>query len=266
VTGEAEPASYFERIDEHRYHPTVHTGGGWDPGELHFSPLGGLMVHAIERKLGDRDSAMLMSRISFDILGRLPADDCEVRVEVIRPGRTIELVEATLSIAGRAVLRARAWLLAAIDTSSVAGGPSAALIPPGGLARWDMAAEWPGGFVASLEVRPVLEARPGRATSWITTSTSLVAGEKASELASYVALVDVANGIAVRESATEWMFPNVDLTLHLHRQPEGRWVGMDTSVDFGPTGQGVTSTILHDLAGPIGHVEQLLTVRPQPQK
>ncbi|WP_433381714.1 hypothetical protein [Streptosporangium sp. CA-115845] len=52
------------------------------------------------------------------------------------------------------------------------------------------------------------------------------------------------------------------MSLHLHRQPEGRWVGLDTTVIFGATGQGVTSTILHDTNGPIGLAQQSLTVRP----
>ncbi|MFD7324147.1 AzlC family ABC transporter permease [Streptomyces sp. NPDC059875] len=56
----------------------------------------------------------------------------------------------------------------------------------------------------------------------------------------------------------------VDLTLHLHRRPEGRWTGLDTTVVFGPTGHGVTSTVLHDVAGPVGHAQQILTIRPQP--
>src|SRR5690606_40119049 len=70
------------------------------------------------------------------------------------------------------------------------------------------------------------------------------------------------NGIAVREAPTEWMFPNVDLTVHLHRQPRGRWVGLDTEVVFGPTGQGLTSTVLHDRDGEVGRAQQILTVRP----
>ncbi|WP_240634145.1 MULTISPECIES: acyl-CoA thioesterase domain-containing protein [Streptomyces] len=92
----------------------------------------------------------------------------------------------------------------------------------------------------------------------------LVAGQNSSPLASYVALVDTANGIAVRQPPTAWMFPNVHLTIHLHRQPEGRWTGLDTTVTFGPTGQGVTTTVLHDVTGPTGHAQQILTVRPQP--
>jgi len=257
--------SYFERLDDHRYRPTVHTGGAWGAEELHFSPLGGLIVHAIEQHLvGRPDARLVLSRISFDILGRLAADVCEVRVETVRPGRTIELVEATLLIGGQPVIRARAWLLTTLDTAAVAGGEAGPLTPPGALTPWPMASVWPGGFIASLDVRPVTPPQPGRATAWLASRIDLVGGETMSELASFVTLVDTANGIAARQHPSEWMFPNVDLTIHLHRQPEGRWVGLDTTVVFGPTGQGVTSTVLHDLSGPVGHAQQMLTVRPQP--
>lgn len=259
--------SYFERTDEHRYKPTGHVGGAWATDEQHFSPLGGLIVHALDRHVAEHrpdTSGMLLSRVSFDILGRLAMDECEIRVETVRPGRTIELLEATVRIADRAVVRARAWLLAALDTAAVAGGGADRLTPPDALATWAMSTVWPGGFIASLDARPVTPPQPGRATVWMSTEVDLVAGEAASPLASYVALVDTANGIAVRQSPTAWMFPNVDLTLHFHRQPEGRWTGLDTSVAFGPTGQGITSTVLHDLGGPVGHAQQILTVRPQP--
>jgi hypothetical protein len=265
--GATSPASnsYFERIDEHRYRPTRHAGGGWDPDELHFSPLGGLIVHAIDRHLAGRPhTGMVLGRISFDILGRLAADDCELRVETIRPGRTIELVEATVLVTARPVVRARAWLLTTLDTSAVAGGGPDRLTPPGALTTWSASSRWPGGYIASLDVRPLTAPQPGRTTAWICTELDLVAGEAASPLASYIALVDTANGIAMRQPPTAWMFPNVDLTIHLHRQPEGRWTGLDTTVVFGPTGQGLTSTVLHDTTGPVGHAQQILTVRPLP--
>lgn len=258
--------SYFERTADDRFKPTHHVGGAWASDEQHFSPLGGLIVHAIDRYLAGRPdtSGMVLSRVSFDILGRLALDECEIRVETLRPGRTIELLEATVRIADRPVVRARAWLLTALDTAAVAGGGADRLTPPDGLAPWQMSSVWPGGFIASLDARPLAPPQPGRATVWVSTEVSLVAGETASPLASYVALVDTANGIAVRQSPSAWMFPNVDLTLHLHRQPEGRWTGLDTTVAFGPTGQGITSTVLHDLTGPVGHAQQILTVRPQP--
>lgn len=259
------PDSYYERIDEHRFKPTPHASGAWSRDEQHFSPLGGLVVHAVDGFLASRpDSGLVPARISYDILGRPALDECEIDVRVVRPGRTIELLEAVVSIAGREVVRGRFWLLAAQDTAAVEGTPEQRLPAPEGLAPWRMGELWPGGYISSLDVRPVGPPRPGRTTAWISTGLDLVAGESSSALASYVALVDTANGIAVRRSPTEWMFPNVDLTLHLFRRPEGPWTGLDTSVSFGPTGQGLTSTVLHDVHGPVGQAQQILTVRPLP--
>lgn len=117
--------SYFEAIDDHRYKPTRHAGGAWDPDEQHFSPLGGLVVHALERHRAARpDDTLVLSRISYDILGRLALDECHVEVETIRPGRTIELLEAVVRIEDRPVVRARAWYLAAHDTTAVAAAPT----------------------------------------------------------------------------------------------------------------------------------------------
>ena len=80
--------------------------------------------------------------------------------------------------------------------------------------------------------------------------------------APFVGPVDTANGIAVRRSPRKRVFPNVDLTTHLHRQPAGRWEGLDTTVVSGPDGAGLTTTVLRDLTGPVGRAGRLLTVRP----
>ncbi|MFI5793465.1 thioesterase family protein [Streptomyces sp. NPDC051677] len=258
--------SYYERIDEGEYKPTAHASGAWSTDEQHFSPLGGLIVHAVERHLASAATRpdMLFSRFSFDILGRIALDKTRISVETIRPGRTIELVEAVVTIAGRAVVRARAWLLAPQDTSEVEGGAPAALPSPERLDRWAMSERWPGGYIESIDVRPVGEPRPGRATAWVSTPLTLVHGERSSALANYMALVDTANGIAVRQPPMRWMYPNIDMSVHLYRQPEGRWTGLDTTVVFGAAGLGVTSTVLHDVHGPVGYAQQALTVRSQP--
>jgi hypothetical protein len=255
--------SYFTRVSDTRYLPTEHAIGAWDVAEMHFSPLGGLIVHSIERHVAASGGrGLVLARVGFDILGRLALDECEITVETVRPGRTIELVEASVVIGDRRVVTARAWFLAAGDTTAVEGGATPALPSPETLQPQGFAADWPGGFVASLETRPVVASTPGRGTLWLRTGITLVEGESSSPLADFVALVDAANGVAVRQSPAEWLFPNVDLTIHLHRQPAGGWVGLDTTVVFGPTGQGVTSSVLHDTSGPIGHAHQLLTVRP----
>jgi Thioesterase-like superfamily len=258
------PPGYFERRGPSRFRATEHTGGAWSVTEQHISPLTGLLVHAIDRFVAERadGDGLVPARITFDILGVVPIDEVDVQVEVVRPGRTIELVEAVAVSGGRAVLRARAWRLARYDTAAVAGGSPDPLPTPDGLPSADLSGVWPGGYIATLDVRPLSPPEPGRATVWLASPVALVADEPVSELARFVGLVDTANGIAVRESPKAWVFPNVDLTIHLHRQPAGRWVGLDTTVVFGPEGAGLTTTVLHDLHGPVGRAEQLLTVRP----
>jgi hypothetical protein len=47
----------------------------------------------------------------------------------------------------------------------------------------------------------------------------------------------------------------------MYRQPAGDWLGLDNSVSFGSDGIGLTSSVLHDLQGPFGRAEQILTLR-----
>jgi hypothetical protein len=253
--------AYFERVSDRTFRPTPHTGGAWTEAEQHISPLHGLVVHAIEQHVAAADDGRTTSRLGFDILGPVGYDDFDITVEVLRPGRTVELVGATVTSRGREVLHARCWRTERFDTDAVAGGTPRPLPPPGDVPVWDAGSLWPGGYIASLDLRRADDAAPGRGTAWIASRVALLAGEPVSPLADFVALVDTANGIAVRESPDEWLFPNVDLTIHLHRSPERGWVGLDTSVAFGADGLGLTESVLHDERGPVGRAAQALTIR-----
>ncbi len=256
--------SYYERVGEHRFRPGAAAGGAWAPDEQHIAPLTGLIVHEIERVAAGRGGgALVTSRISVDILGRLPMEEFEVRVETLRPGRTIELLEAVVTAGGRPTVRARVWRLAGYDSGAVAGGEAGPLPGPETLPTTAPPPIWRSDFLDTLDIRYAGEPAPGRGAAWITSPLSLVAGEPASAVAEFVKVVDPANGIMVRASPAEWMFPNVDLTIHLHRTPAGPWTGLDVDVVLGPSGHGVTSTVLHDLHGPVGRAEQMLTVRPR---
>lgn len=259
--------AFFVRTGVDSFMPTDWTRGAWNEDEQHFSPIGGLLTHVIDQYVaarGDATDTKVAARLSFDILGVVALEPMHVRVTTLRPGRTIELIEATISAGGRDVVRGRVWRMQPHDTLSVSGGAASPLAHPDSIERWPMDDLWPGRYIRSLDVRilPDPPRHPGRACAWIRSDVALVADEPVSPLAHFVRLVDTANGIAVRESPREWMFPNLDLTIHLHRQPAGDWTGFDTTVVFGPTGQGLTSTTLHDVTGPVGRAEQILTVRP----
>ncbi|WP_029135789.1 thioesterase family protein [Nakamurella lactea] len=246
-------------LGDGRYLPTVHTEGAWNSAEQHMAPASGLLTEAIEN-CSDRTD-LVTSRISFDILGMIHRREVQVAASVIRPGRTIELVQAEMSAGGRTLVRATAWRLAVADTSDVAGSELPTMPGPDSAEPWDGTSTWEGGFIAGLEFRVVPGRRPGRGRVWIRTEHPLIEGRAAGNLAGYVGLIDSANGIAVRVDPAELLFPNTDLTIHFVRQPRGRWLGLDTSVSFGPEGVGLTSSVLHDEQGPIGIAAQSLTIR-----
>lgn len=260
--GEEYPDAYFVRLDGTRFRSTLHSQGAWNPAEQHMGAASGLLAHAVEVDHPRAD--LLPARFSYDILGFIPGGEVEVTTRVVRPGRTIELVEATMSHAGRSCIRLSVWRLARGGTAAAAGTHRAPLPPVTGAAPAELTDRWPGGYIASLEGRTVLEHRPGRAAMWLRAPYAVVAGEDASVTARYLAAVDAANGIAVRVGPDELAFPNVDLGVHLVREPVSPWVGLDTHVTFGDTGVGLTESALHDEAGYLGQVAQSLTIRPRP--
>lgn len=254
--------AYFERLDDGRFRATDQVGGAWELSEQHIASALGLLVHCVELDRDRRrDDGLQLVRISYDILGTVPVAEVDVRVSVVRPGRTIELIEAVLSHAGRSVVVLRAWLLQGNDTAALAGTPLPSIPAPGDVPGWDPGSVWPGGFIKSVEVRRNHD-EPGRGRFWVRTDVPLVSGEPVSAVARLCGLLDIANGMAVRVDPRDVAFPNVDLTAHFFRVPQGVWLGCDTSVSFGTSGLGLTSSVLHDEQGPFGTLAQALTVRP----
>ena len=252
---------YYEDLGGGRYRSTVHAQGAWNAHEQHMAPPSGLLAHALE--LHEPREGLRIARISYEILGLIHAGDCEVTTETLRPGRTIELIQAELSTKGRAVIRATAWRLAQSDTSSVAAIEDPRIPMREDCERWDGTTEWPGGYIRSLEMYQAPDHRSGNGTVWIRTPYPLIDGVTTPDWVRLMGLVDTANGIAARfpPGPGSWAFPNVDLQIHLYRQPSGEWLGIDNAVSFGADGIGLTSSILHDDDGPFGRAEQILTIR-----
>ena len=263
MTDRAIPTAYFDRIDATHFRATPLVGGAWNIAEQHVAPPMGLLAHVIEQGHATRSpQPMQLTRLSIEILGTIPIGVVEVTTSVVRPGRSIELAEGTLSVAGRPALIARAWLQNTRDTSALVGSSLPAMPTLDDVERVNPSDQWPGAFIETVgEVRRRQE-EPGRAWTWIRPDVPLLVGEPVSATARLVALVDIANGVTPRVDPRSVAFPNLDLTLHLLRPPVGEWIGFDTTVSFGATGLGLTSTVLHDLEGPIGTVAQTLTVRP----
>lgn len=258
-----EGGAYFTRRDDGLFMPTDHVGGAWNVAEQHVAPAIGLLAHAIEADHAARRADRLqIARLSYDIWGTIPMEAVAIDVAVLRPGRTIELVEARLSHAGRPAIVLRAWLSQAYESAATVAMRFPSLPAPDTMPSWQPSSLWAGGFIASVDVRRSRQ-EPGRAQCWVRSPLALIAGKPVSATARAMGLADIANGLTPLFSPEETAFPNLDLTAHVFRAPEllDGWFGLDISVACGPTGLGLTHSILHDARGPFGAMSQCLTVR-----
>ena len=249
------------------YQANIHCQGAWNTHEQHMAPASGLMSYELE--LFQPREEMVYGRISYDIMGLIPLKNFTVTTRNIRPGKTIELIETTLSCDDKTAIIARAWRLIKGDTSAVASCEDQAIVSRSQMRKWPEIADiWAGGYIKSIKdhLHTNLDRRNGCAQMWISNDLEMVEGIKTSPFVKLIGMVDTNNGLAIAQDAPfSHMFPNIDLQIHLYRMPKGQWLGLDTRQQYGASGVGLTTAVLHDEEGPFGHSEQILTVRPMPK-
>lgn len=251
----------YRRTGPGAYASTDTARGAWTPIEQHMAAATGLIVEELGR-VPVEGPPKRIARIALDILGTIHMGPVEVVTRVVRPGRRIELVEAELRTQGRTSILARAWRLAIADTDAVAGIEDPPMPGPDEAAPLSLDM-WPDGFVRTVEVRALPDRRAGAGRVWLRAVAPVIADEPTSQLGRILGLTDVANGVVPRTGPTDGItYPNVDLQIHLYRDPVGDWLGLDTRQAFGPTGTGLTSSVMHDVEGPFGRLEQTLVLLP----
>jgi hypothetical protein len=258
---------FFER-DGESFVPTELTRGPWDPGAQHAGPPAALLGRAIEGMGPEGDDphspAPRVGRVTCEILRSIPIAPLTVATRVLRPGRRVELVEARLNGADGEVMRATAWRLRPTPVDLPAELPSGE--PPPGPDTGATTDFFPTGesvgYHTAMEYRFVAGAflEPGPATVWMRMRHPLVDGEAPSALQRVLIAADSGNGVSATLDWRRYLFINVDLTVQLHRLPEGDWVCLDAITVPEPTGVGLSDTALHDERGPIGRATQTLLV------
>ncbi len=242
------------------YRPELPAQGAWNAHEQHMAPATGVICAELELFQPRED--LRIGRVCLDILGLIPLAPFTITTRLLRPGRTIELVEATMGAQGRACIVARAWRLQTRDTSAIAAIEDPGIGGPPAVADWSGMQQWGGGYIRSLRFRADAGRRAGCGTVWMSNELDMVEGRPTSAFVRLMGMVDTANGIVPRVPPREWTFPNLDLNIDLLRLPEGAWLGLQTTQQYGADGIGLTTSVLHDERGPFGRSAQILTLRP----
>jgi acyl-CoA thioesterase len=88
-----------------------------------------------------------------------------------------------------------------------------------------------------------------------------VKGESLTPLQRLFTVADIANGVGGRLATTEWFFLNTDLIVHIHRVPDGEWIGVRAETHYGPDGVGVSRGTLFDEHGSVAAIQQAQLLR-----
>lgn len=227
--------------------------GGWGP-TLGGQVVGGLLARGIEQHVTDDD--LIPARFTVDILRRVATAPVRVSANVVRTGRRMQSVDATMTQDGEVVARASALYLrrSAQPDGQIWTTPLA--MPP-------LPVE-PARFSNDV---PMFITAYGRDTTdgtaanawqhdgprfaWLREVRALVDGEEMSAFVRAAMAVDVTSSMA-NFSTTGLAFINADYTLTLSRLPEGPYIGLAALTHYSDAGIATGTASLFDARGPIG--------------
>jgi hypothetical protein len=250
--------SFYEPLGDGRFASTRHTSGPWDPAFQHAGPPAALLGRALER-CEPRD-AFVLARLTFEILRPVPVAELAVSARVVRPGRSVELLEGELSAGGQAVMAVRAWRVLGASAPTVSDDapppprPDEATPPPAALDGF--------GYGKAVELRFATGGwnEPGPATVWTRLRVPLLPGEEPTGLQRVLAVADSGNGVSAVLPLDRWLFINPELTVHLRREPRGEWICLDAETAITEGGAGLARSTLSDDDGVVAQGAQSLLV------
>jgi hypothetical protein len=255
------PEAVFTGSDG-RFFATELARGPWDPNAQHGGAPAALLMRAFERHEGD--SALMLARVTYELLRPVPLGELEVSCSVLRPGRRVQVLEGSIATpGGTEVVRARALKVAAADTDAGSADPPPAG-PEGGSPvefQWPLTT-FPGDAIEMSFVDGRFR-EPGPSTAWFRLRVPLVAGEEPSPLQRLAAAADFPNGIASEVSWDHYVFINPDLTVYIERLPVGEWICLKASMRVLTGGVGLSEAVLFDRQGRVGRSLQSLYVAPR---
>ena len=238
------------------------TAGPWDERMMHGGPPAALLAHAIERVQPGDD--LVVTRLTVDFFGGVPLGEVSVQASLAKSGRRFQIVDATLDAGGPRACLARAVRLRRADLPAAAAAPDVSPLPPpdaGETLAPFVVSDRAGFYPDATEIRQVGgRLGSGHAAAWIRLRGELLPDVPASQLVRATAAADFANGLSWTLPIDEWLYINTELTIHLHREPQGTWIGLEARTAIGPSGIGLSSGVLHDLGGPFGTCAQSLFV------
>lgn len=248
--------------------PSALASSPWNPDMLHGGAPAALLSYLLE---GHAPAGKQLTRIVIDLLRPVPRRPLQTRVTALRDGARLSLHQAELWCQDKLVAHATGTWVRPQDITlpDYAPQPERFWPAPASIATTDFSCIFAGkdvvippGLHTCMKIKPItppLEQGSGR--WWMTVPMPIVDDEPVTPITRVGLLSDFCNGVGQLNLGGNVGMINADITLQLHRIPEGEWIGLDGIARVQPNGIGATHCRLFDEKGEVGYVMQ--TVMPQ---
>jgi hypothetical protein len=237
--------------------------GPWDPNAQHGGAPAALIVRALESL--PAPEGLVLARVTYEFVRPAPVGPVEVRASVVRPGKRVQLLEASMLADGVEVVRARGLQIRAAEAGTSAADGD--VVPPGPEHGRPAEIRPPFRPMFALDAIEILFVAGGwgggPCTAWFRLRSPIVDDETPSPLQRLAAAGDFGNGISATLSWDEYLYINPDLTLYVEREPVGEWICLSSETRIAGGGIGIAESVLYDERGRVGRATQALLVAPR---
>jgi hypothetical protein len=238
--------------------------GPWDASQQHGSAPSSLIAYAVEHIPAPQP--MRVARLTVDLMRPVPVAPLEIKTEILREGRKIQLIGVRLLANGVDVVRANVLRIRATDIDlppEAASRPVTLPMPQSDGVPTATHARNP--FLSGLAMQEVrggfLQRGPGAV--WFRALRPIIEGVETTPLMRAAVTADFCNGVSAVLDFTKYTFINADLTISLSRMPVGEWILLDAESWIGENGAGIAFGALADTKGYFGRSVQSLVIEPR---
>lgn len=254
---------FFTTDDNEWFAPTSHTRGPWDVNHCHAGPPTGLIARALEQL----NPEQRLTRLTVNLSRPIPFNGFRIDAEIVRRGRIASISSASLIDQNDKVCVTATALHMAEQEPAEYPTHNRMLINPDDavIGKFPIQHTLHGepafnGDGVEVKYPDGQSHEPGPTIAWMRT-VPLLASEDPTPFQRICPLADCGNAFGRNADPAEVNFMNPDLTILLHRDPVGEWLGTDANGYWEPSGIGMADAHLFDQYGSVGRALQTLLLR-----
>ena len=245
------------------YIPTHLTEGPWDPDAQFGGAPAALLATLVEQV--PSLVPMQMARFVVDLMRPVPLDVLVPQVQIVREGKRIQVVAASLFSGSIEVVRSSALRIRRLDLGNMDLPDGASLSPLPDSPRTSEQEPFAGrpepGSRRAVEY--LFEGKGGyyQDPAWVRLRVDVIAGQPTIPVARLAYIADLASGIGVERDLPVRGI-NADLSINVIRYPDDVWIGLAGRGWINRTGVGQVQARLFDTHGLAASVSMARLVDP----